>query len=223
MIFSPSAENAPDTTRLCEPHNTRGTPCVLLDRDLSDRPMDGVYIDNEKASFLAVEKFKDCGHSDIALIVCPTDTRPGRDRKMGFIQAMKYFELPVCDEFIKEGGTTVESGYECARELFSGKKRPTAVFTANNTMTLGFASYMFEAGMLPGRDVALIAFDEVAMFDIIHMPVTTITRSSYQMGVLAMQMLLEKMKRPSGDDPPSGSVNIIPKLISRGTEVLKKL
>lgn len=217
LIIPPVAEADPSSVRYFDHLHNIDFPFVLVDRDIAKRSFDGVFVDNVKGSFTAVKTLVKAGHRDIAMIAFPTNVRPGRERRQGFIQAMKYYDLPVTEDFIQQGGLTVESGYECAKRLFSLKNRPTAIYSGNNVMTLGLLKYMCENDLHVGEDISVIAFDNIDILDYLQIPLSVITRSSFQMGVLAMQLLIDKISKTNLNSEPR-RINVMPELDLRGSE-----
>jgi DNA-binding LacI/PurR family transcriptional regulator len=47
-------------------------------------------------------------------------------------------------------------GYQIAQQLLAMKDRPTAIVLVNESIAIGFYRGMSEAGLKPGRDIAII-------------------------------------------------------------------
>jgi LacI family transcriptional regulator len=64
-----------------------GVPCVVVDRDLGETPVDQVLVDNRQGGGLVGELLVGLGHRRLACIVGPSDVTPSAGRVAGFRQA----------------------------------------------------------------------------------------------------------------------------------------
>ena len=64
--------------------STPGVPCVVVDRDLGETPVDQVLVDNDQGGYLAGQHLIALGHRRIACVVGPSDLTPERraDRRL---------------------------------------------------------------------------------------------------------------------------------------------
>jgi DNA-binding LacI/PurR family transcriptional regulator len=64
--------------------------------------------------------------------------------------------LALDDSLIFPSTPNDAGGYQIARDIVSSQARPTAVVLVNETVTLGLYRGLEEAGVKPGRDIAVI-------------------------------------------------------------------
>ncbi len=191
-------------------------PVVLLDRDVKYSNFDGVFVDNERGAFDITRVLLDSGHQNIALIGGPLNTKPGREREEGFRNAFRYRKLPVAEDLICRGDFSLEYGKTTARRLLESSNRPTAIFCANNMMTIGCVSAIQELGLRIPEDIAVVAFDDVSVLNDLGFPLTAVSRPSSQMGSKAMKMLCKALDSHQAEVVQR--IIMPPRVILRGSE-----
>ncbi len=75
--------------------------------------------------------------SALVEIGLPLSLTVGSERYNGYVRALERHGLSVQSEFVHIGDAKQCSGLTCARELLDLKPPVTALFVANNLMTLG--------------------------------------------------------------------------------------
>ncbi|MDO4765824.1 MAG: LacI family DNA-binding transcriptional regulator [Eubacteriales bacterium] len=223
LIMIPVAEDDRITRRLLLQMDKKKIPVVLIDRDLPDSNLDGVFMENTAGAYSGVEALIKEGHHKIGIIAGPTRSKPGKERLDGYKKAIRHYGLPYREEYIIKGDFKVLSGYEGAKKLLSLSEAPTAIFTSNNLMTLGALKYLNEQSYQPGKEISLLGFDEIEVLKMIGYPLSVVARDVSLQGKKAMEILLEKIKVFSENGETSKiwkpKREIIPyQLILRGSE-----
>lgn len=177
---------------------------------------DAVLTNNVKGAYMATEHLISLQHRRIGAIVGPQDVITGKERLEGYCNALSDHALTVRSDYIKEGDFRRESGYELLGELLDLPAPPTAVFVANNQMTLGALEKIQELGLSVPRDISLIGFDFSDWMRVVRPRITTIVQPSYQLGQVAAELLL---KRHS--EKRSGSAHAKPKVIKLEPKFLR--
>jgi len=106
----------------------------------------------------------------------------------------------VDDTLILAGDFQSESGYEAMRDLLSLSPPPTAVFVCNDLMAIGALCAAHEAGLQLPRQLSIVGFDDIALASFTTPRLTTVAQPKYEMGLLAAEMLAERIKHK--DMPP---------------------
>jgi LacI family transcriptional regulator len=112
---------------------------------------------------------------------------------LGCKRALIQHGLSVEDDLIREGQFDIKSGYEQAQCLLKLRPRPTAVYAFNAAMTMAALRAIFDSGLRCPEDVALVSFDDMEWFDLIRPRVSAVAQPSYQLGMTAAQMLLQRI------------------------------
>ena len=110
---------------------------------------------------------------------------------------------------------TREGGAAAVSQLFQGKSNaPTAVLCHNDLCALGVMLGLSDLGLMPGRDVAVIGFDNIPESAMHRPALTTVAIGARQIGEEAARLLLRRIKAPEG---PPESIILPPKLVIRAS------
>ena len=189
VIVSPTDEES--TT--CQTFIESGIPMAAMDRRLRHLEVDTVIVDNVQGAYEAVSHLVRLGHRRIGLISGPVHITTGRERQEGYKQALTEHGIESDQDLIKIGDFKQDSGYQRACELLEMDDRPTAVFTANNLMTLGALNAIHEKGLSIPQDVAIVGFDDMPWAPSLNPPLTAVAQPTYELGRVAAEMLLARI------------------------------
>lgn len=168
-----------------------GIPVVLLDRPLPGKCC--VKIDNHAAASEAIELLIRHNHKDIAIIGSDTEYT-GRNRCLGYRQAMQAHDYPIRKSFVKIGKASIQYGHQSMLELLKLKKRPSAVFMTNYEITLGGVMAMNESGINCPGDISLLGFDNLILSQIVKPKLTMVVQPMKEMAEKAVEILLKEME-----------------------------
>jgi LacI family transcriptional regulator len=127
------------------------------------------------------------------MIEGPTAT--GANRIAGFQRAMDDAGREVDQALMVPGDWTRQGGYTAMRALLAGPKRrrPDAVFCANDLMAIGALDALHEVGLEVPREVAVAGFDDVDAATIVSPALTTAFNPAYDTGVNAGRLLISRL------------------------------
>lgn len=152
-----------------------------------------INIDDYKAAYEAVKYLIDNGHEDIAMIGgVNKDTTSGLLRHEGYCDALKDNNINIYPNFFKIGDFSYEAGYKNANELFSLKKRPTAIFAASDTMAIGALNAAMDNGFSVPEDISILGFDNIFLSSIFRPTLSTVSQPAKLIGKLAVLSLINK-------------------------------
>jgi LacI family transcriptional regulator len=178
----------------------RRMPLVVIDRDVPDVAVDSVLIDNAEGGRQATRHLLDLGHRRIGCITGPSDLTPSAARVTGYRQALHEAGIAADEALVVRGDFMYESGHRAAHRLLAMDDPPTALFACNDLMAIGAISAAVSAGWQVPADLSVVGFDDVRLASFANPPLTTIAQPKYEIGVLAVTMLLERMQ--DYDMPP---------------------
>ncbi len=92
--------------------------------------------------------------------------------KKGVDRAIEDFSLPK--NYLFKGNYSRTSGYQFAKHYFKLKERPTAVLAANDRMAIGFMQGLWEHGQKPGKDVAIVGYDNTDTAELLETPLSSV-------------------------------------------------
>lgn len=178
-----------------------------------DVPMVGVDVrpGGERAAFvgsdhaegirLALAHLHVLGHRRIAHVAGAQNTISGAERVEAFRRETAQLGVDVPDSYIRYGDFSSASGYREACALLALRERPTAIVAGSDLMALAALQAIREAGLEPGRDVAVIGFDDLEAAALAHPPLTTIRQDRRELGLLAATRAIELIEDPEAAAP----------------------
>jgi LacI family transcriptional regulator len=206
LILIPATEQSEPSRELQQSR----IPVVLVDREAEDvHAFDSVVVDNAGGARMAAEHLLKLGHERIAMIGGPLNTTPGRERHGGFVEALADAGVVLDPAFDEDGRFNTEGGYQSALRLLGARPGPTAIFSANNLMTIGVLRAINELGIRVPDEISLIAFDDLDLGALLTPPLTCITRPTAAQGALAMRLLLRRLEEEPGDGEPRQATRIV--------------
>jgi LacI family transcriptional regulator len=204
--------------------NDLGMPFVLHGRCEVALPHAWLDIDNEGAFRRATSHLLDLGHRRIGMINGPADQTFAIHRERGYREALKERGIAADPRLIAAGRFTDENGFRQAQSMLDQKPRPTAILAGSMMTALGVFRAIRTSGLELGKDVSMIAHDDV--FPYLNadnmVPSMSTTRSSiraagFRIGELIQQVLagkpvetvhelwpVELVLRESSGPPPAG-------------------
>jgi LacI family transcriptional regulator len=145
---------------------------------------------------LALGHLHALGHRRIAHIAGALNTVAGAERLAAFRQEVKSLGLDQSDELLRQGDFSSASGYRETCALLALENRPTAILAASDLMALAALQAIRDAGLEPGRDVAVVGFDDLEAAALAHPPLTTLRQDRRELGTLAATRALELIEHP---------------------------
>jgi LacI family transcriptional regulator len=124
----------------------------------------------------------------------------------GYRRALQEAGIPIREGYIRPGGFTMEGGYRAAVEILRLADPPTAIFSANNRMTLGTMCALRGLRLACPQDVSVCGFDDFDWSELFSPRLTIVVQPSFHMGQLAVDLLLEAIKAPD-QQLEAGEVN----------------
>ncbi len=211
LILCPAKGTSPEQIRrLLNWH----VPVVLVVRYLSDIALDYVGADNLHGAKLAASYLLGQGHRRIAFIGGPEGSSARHDRLNGLHQVLKHQGVGFDASLSATSPVTRNGGLESINKLLRLADPPTAALCYNDIIAFGVMLGLQSQNLLPGRDFAVVGFDDIEEAALWHPPLTTIAISPMDIGTQAAQLLLDQMEHP---DRPPKQVILSPELIVRAS------
>ncbi|MGM0438752.1 MAG: LacI family DNA-binding transcriptional regulator [Bacillota bacterium] len=136
---------------------------VCIDRDIDcEIPCLRVTTNNRESVAKAVEYLVNLNHRKIGLVTGPKDVKTSIERKNGYLDIVKKYNLPVDDTYIYEGDFKRESGSKALDYFLSLSDVPSAIFCSNDLMAEGLLSRAISLNIDIPNDLSIIGFDGVS-------------------------------------------------------------
>ena len=152
-----------------------------------------IEIDNHDAAHVIVSHLIGLGHRRIAHARGPADNVESTYRLAGYRAAMADAGLPVDEAIIFDGAFNFDAGARVARQFLAFSPRPTALFTANDEMAMGFMKTVKDAGLAVPGDVSVAGFDDIEFARYFDPALTTMSQPRAELGRLAAVSLLARI------------------------------
>ncbi|WP_237153853.1 LacI family DNA-binding transcriptional regulator [Oryzibacter oryziterrae] len=180
----------------------RGVPFVTLGRSSSDAGQPWIDTDFAGIAEVSIARLASKGHRRIAITV------PNDETNLGFVfteaarSALHAQGLALDPELIFGFVPNEASGYDIASRLLALPDRPTAIILLNPGLTIGLYRRLIEAGVEPGKDIAVIGRDS-PQSPFLSPRLTYFREDLDSLGIALGQALLASMPRfaksyPSG-------------------------
>jgi LacI family transcriptional regulator len=211
LVVVPTSTEASDHLRAA----AADAPLVLLDRTIPRLAVDSVTVDNRGGARRAVEHLLGHGHRRIGLVSDEPEISSSAERIEGYRDALAATGIAVDEHLVSLGGPTRTDGYQATRRLLDAPDRPTAMFTANNFMTVGAMHALRDLGLKVPRDVSLVGFDDLEWTTLVDPPLTVVAQPATELGAEAARRVLARLDGGTTGRPRR--IRLETKLITRGS------
>ena len=168
-------------------------PLVFYDRVCNIPETDRVIVDDYSGAYKAVTHLIEMGCKRIAHLATSQELHIGRNRRNGYIQALKDNNLEVDEEIILRCDTD-EHAKKCIPYLLSLEKKVDGIFAVNDLTAMTAMSIIKRSGYSIPKDIAVAGFSNTLYASMIDPPLTSIEQQGFEMGQIAANMLIERIQ-----------------------------
>jgi LacI family transcriptional regulator len=189
-----------------------GTSIVCVDRMPVGLPVDVVLTTNRVGSREGVRHLLAAGHTRVAFLGARASVATSRERYEGYCDALEAAGLPLDPALAVRDLRDVTSADGAATSLLARPDGPTALFTAQNAVTMGALRALRR--LARERSVALVGFDDFPLADLLVPAVTVVAQDPSAIGRVAAEALFRRI----GGDTSAPEVHLVPTtLVRRGS------
>lgn len=165
-----------------------------------DRCMDQVNSikvsnDNRDASYAATWKLFDSGYKKVAFLGGPNHIGIFRERKEGFLTALKESGNIIPYNFIVEDVLLKEKARETILELLSLKEPPDAFLTVSDHQSLSVLEIAHAKGIRVPEELGIFGFANEAFSSIIKPSLSSVDQKSKELGKIAAKIYFDEIKK----------------------------
>ncbi|THD46353.1 MAG: LacI family transcriptional regulator [Bradyrhizobium sp.] len=135
-------------------------PFIAFGRSQSGGGHSWLDLDFEGVAERSVDLLVSQGHRRIAVATTAGEVNFGHVYREACRAALKRHGLRLDEELILDEQMSESGGYAAGERLLALADRPTAVMVVENSMAIGLYNKLQEAGVAPGRDIAVVGFDQ---------------------------------------------------------------
>lgn len=174
------------------------TPVVVLDCDHPALPFSSVTMNNRDLAYAAVARLRSLG--EVGYLCSSIRTGNFKARGNGYREALHDFGLPEREELCFSVTPVLNTACEDMNRLLdAGRRLPPALFADNDVIAIGAMRAMQAHGYRLPQDVNIIGVDNTMLSQICTPTLSSIQISCAALGEQAIQLLLDQIADPSGE------------------------
>jgi LacI family transcriptional regulator, repressor for deo operon, udp, cdd, tsx, nupC, and nupG len=152
-----------------------------------------VGIDNEKASYDAINYFIKKGHKNIAMV--STDVRSSSSvlRENGYFKALAENNIEFKPEYLYQGSYDYQNGGYALEGFYKLEEKPTAIFAVSDLIAVGAIIKANEMGIKVGKDIDIMGFDNVSLTEMFIPTISTVEQPCFYMGCVVIEKVIENL------------------------------
>ncbi|WP_426670246.1 LacI family DNA-binding transcriptional regulator [Mucilaginibacter sp. McL0603] len=190
---------------------------IQFDRVTDELETLKVINDTEQVSLEAVSHMIEQGYKRIALLEGPQNLHIFKQRKTGYLNALKKHNIPVAEELIVKNAWTKELGAKATKKLLNLPNPPDAIFASTSDFSaLGVLEVASAMGIKVPSELGICGYSNEAFTEITSPSITTIDQFSIYMGETIADLYFREMDQEESSRTPK-TISIKPKLIVRAS------
>jgi LacI family transcriptional regulator len=186
-----------------------GTAIVCVDRKAGNLAVDSVLSTNTLGAAEAVRHLAAAGHRRIAFVGDRRTIQTAQHRFDGYRDALAGLGLSLDPALVVHDVRTAVDADGAVTTLLGRPDPPTALFTAQNLVTIGAVRALRRLGL--EHAVALVGFDDFLLADLLSPGVTVVAQDPVTIGRIAAGLLFARIDGEQG--PPE--VRMVPTMLVR--------
>jgi LacI family transcriptional regulator len=189
-----------------------GTAIVCVDREARGLAADSVMTTNTTGATEGVHHLAAAGHTRIAFVGDRRSIVTAQLRYEGYADGLRLLGLPLDPSIVVHDVGDVVRADGAVTALLSGPNPPTALFTAQNLVTMGAIRALRRVRRQ--HEVALVGFDDFLLADLLEPGVTVVAQDPVAIGRTAAQILFSRL---AGQSSPFATHIVPTMLVRRGS------
>jgi len=139
----------------------QGFPVVNIMREIAGANVSTVLPNNSYGTTLATAHLLHRGNTNLAFLGGIDSISDYHQRLAGFVNAMNAANVSVQAQLCIQSSTTREGGRQAMKEALTVEPNIKAVVCFNDVIAYGAIEHIRSLGKEPGRDIAIVGFDDL--------------------------------------------------------------
>ncbi|QIL77709.1 LacI family DNA-binding transcriptional regulator [Hymenobacter sp. HDW8] len=169
----------------------RGIPLVFFDRILEGDNVNAVVLNDREGAFQTTKHLLEQGCRRVAHFAGPQHLNIYKNRRQGYVDALRSFDLPLDEDMIIYSDMTLEQGTEGMKQLLALPNPPDGVFAAGDSAILGALQLLKSRGIRVPEDIALAGFSNEGFTAITEPMLTSVDQRCEEMGQATVRLFME--------------------------------
>jgi DNA-binding LacI/PurR family transcriptional regulator len=178
-----------------------GLPAVVVGGPVENRSLPAVWHDEAAVVSEAVEYLAALGHRRIAHVTGVGDFVHTAQRAGAFEATATELGL---DRVVVETDYSAEMGARETRKLLSSRRPPSAIIFDSDLLAVTGLGVAQQMGFSVPADISIVGWDDSLISQVVHPPLTAITRDITAYGVTATKHLLAAIDGAAEGDVETG-------------------
>ena len=174
-----------------------GVPLVFFDRVCEEINTSKVTVDDHDGAFKAVEHLIETGCRRIAHLSGPEQLSISRNRRQGYLDALKKHNIPFDEELIRQSGMAEADIVEQTESLLKLSSPPDAIFAVNDFVAVEAMQVIKKKGIKIPEEISIVGFTNTPVSVYIEPSLTTVAQPAFQIGQTAAEHILEQISNPA--------------------------
>lgn len=183
-----------ENTAIFERIKKIGIPLVFFDRSVENMDFSSVILANKKGAFNAVEKAIKMGYRKIGHIAGWQDSNIGRDRYLGYEQALQKHKIEVNTDWVIFSGFGKNDGYDSFLKMHQSNKVPEILFAVTFPVALGILEAAKEVGVSIPEDLDLICFGDSELNEYLKPKISCVTHDTSDFAKQTFKLILRQIE-----------------------------
>jgi LacI family transcriptional regulator len=189
-----------EETNLLSDIKKNQVPIVILGRDMTQRKISSLLVDNEAGGALAMRHLLGLGHKQVAVIRGPEELFDSEPRWKGVERAAEEAGIDLDPRLVMQlpnlmdSTSGFEGGREFVKKMLASRRVFTAVVAFDDLTALGVVRGLADAGLRVPEDCSVVGFDDVLPARVATPAITTIRQPLQEMGLQAAKWTIEAIK-----------------------------
>jgi LacI family transcriptional regulator len=215
IIVSPVNENSQNNSLIIN----SSTKAVFIDISPKNIDVNYVFVNHEKAGYIATNYLIKNGHKKILLLNGPKNVSFSEYFLNGHMKSLKEHSLKPDSSLIMNCEPNIACAHDSFIELWEGrKKKPalafTAVLTIGDLVAMGIYEAASELGIDIPEECSVVGYDNIFSSKYCNPPLTTIHQPKKRIGKWSIDILLKQL---SDESMEHEKIIIEPELVIRNS------
>lgn len=168
-------------------------PIVFFDRQLEGLGLPNITYNDRKGAIIALERIIKAGYTKIAHAAGYYNISIGKERCLGYKEALTKNGIKINPEWIIEGGFEIKDGYNAFMKLYKSGNLPEIILAVNDRAALGIYHAAKEKGVSIPEDIGVAAFGFSETAQTFTPSLSVINQDPRKIGKIATEKLLDEI------------------------------
>ncbi len=167
-------------------------PLVVIQQHFEDPAISSVCIEGKSGAYQAMAHLLGLGHRKILVVTGRKDDADSMLKMEGVRLALSERGAKLPPSSFVEGHHVGALAIDAVSHYLEAHPRPQAIFAFSDDMAIALTLWLRERGIRVPQDIAMVGYDGIPESRLLGL--TTVETPMYDMGVLAAQMLIERIE-----------------------------